>query len=92
MYISSLSLSLVHLSCTKAHLDGLGARGLDEDGDVVLELLVEPRLDVVAGHELALLAREGRVVGPEGHGQRWGVHHARRQRLLEFEKLEKRQG
>ena len=53
------------------HLPDLGALGgEDAQRDVADELLLEPRLDHARGHLVALGAREGRGVDPEGDRER----------------------
>ena len=51
----------------------------DLDGDVAKDLLLEPGLDLAAGHELAFTAGQRRGVDAEGHAQRWCVHVKARQ-------------
>ena len=50
-------------------------------GDVVLEFLVQPRLDLPAGQVFALAAGERRLVDEEHHADRRLIDLQRRQRL-----------
>ena len=64
------------------HHEGIGIQaGLDAEGEVLLELLLQTFLDVAGGHELAVLAEERGVVDHEEHRHRGLVDGDRRERL-----------
>ena len=62
--------------------EGIGVQaGLDAEGEVLLELLLQAFLDVAGGHELAVLAEERGVVDHEEHRHRGFVDGDGRERL-----------